>query len=92
LTQEASDVPIDPYKGPRFSQTTLAIDAAIAGQGIALASTALIERDVADGRLCRLFDATLSLPWQYYIVRPDESRCPDAVAALCRWLLAQRKG
>ena len=65
-------------KGPRFSQSALAIDAAISGQGIALTSEQLVERDLAAGRLCRLFDFALHLSLGYYVVYPEDRRdCGD---------------
>jgi DNA-binding transcriptional LysR family regulator len=44
---------IDWRKGPRFNQTALALDAALAGLGIALAPAALVATDLAAGRLVR---------------------------------------
>ncbi|RWE25882.1 MAG: LysR family transcriptional regulator, partial [Mesorhizobium sp.] len=40
-------------KNIRFNQTSLAIEAAIAGQGLALASLFFVEDDIASGRLVR---------------------------------------
>ena len=43
----------------RFSQTSLAIDAAIAGQGLALAADFLVEQDIDAKRLARAFAPTM---------------------------------
>ena len=73
--------------GPQFDQTSMVIDAAVEGQGIALARSALAARDLLAGRLIRLFDITLPAPFAYYIV------CPKAVAMMPKiklfkdWLL-----
>jgi LysR family glycine cleavage system transcriptional activator len=83
---------IDPGKGPRFSQSLLAIDAAIAGQGIALTSEPLAERDLAAGRLRRIFDFALALSSGYYVVYPQGSLETGAGRAMRDWLLAQHAG
>ena len=44
---------VDLERGPVFNQTSLAIDAAVAGQGVALARSALAVLDLAAGRLVR---------------------------------------
>jgi LysR family glycine cleavage system transcriptional activator len=43
-------------RGPRFAHCDLAYTAAEAGEGVALAYLALVEREIADGRLVRLFE------------------------------------
>jgi LysR family glycine cleavage system transcriptional activator len=80
---------VDVRKGPRFNQAALAIDAAVEGQGIALTSAPLVERDLAAGRLCRVFDFSLPLPLGYYIVYRQESRDSDSILAMRNWLIAQ---
>ena len=80
-----------PLKGPRFSQSSLAIDAAIAGHGIALTSEHLVERDIAAGRLKRLFDFSLPLSLGYYVVLPQTRVRRETSQQLRTWLLAQFK-
>jgi LysR family glycine cleavage system transcriptional activator len=80
---------VDPIKGPRFNQSSLAIDAAAAGQGIALANEPLVERDIAAGRLRRIFDFSFSLSLGYYVVYPEASPDSDAKRAMRDWLFAQ---
>jgi LysR family transcriptional regulator, glycine cleavage system transcriptional activator len=46
----------------------MAIDAAIDGQGIALARTALAAWDLCAGRLVRPFTLALRAPYAYWIV------------------------
>jgi LysR family glycine cleavage system transcriptional activator len=46
---------IDAQRGPRFSSSILTLQAAAAGQGVALASSTLIADDLATGRLIRPF-------------------------------------
>lgn len=79
----------DPTKGPRFSQSLLAIDAAVAGQGIALTSEPLVERDIAEGRLRRVFDFSFPMSLGFYVVFPQANAHSEALDAMRRWLFAQ---
>jgi len=63
---------IDWRKGPRFNQTALALDAALAGLGIALAPALLVESDLASGRLVRLARDELKGDFAYYLVHPAD--------------------
>ncbi|KML45216.1 LysR family transcriptional regulator [Burkholderia cepacia] len=82
-------VDVDPHKGLRFNQTSLAIDAAVAGQGIALATDPLVERDIAAGRLCKPFDFAFPLSVGFYLVYPAERRDDDAIAVMRGWMIGQ---
>jgi LysR family glycine cleavage system transcriptional activator len=75
--------------GPVLNRASMIIDAAIDGQGIALARTTLAAWDLINGRLVRPFTHALRLSKTYWIV------CPKATAALPKvvifrdWLLAE---
>ncbi|AOK07924.1 transcriptional regulator GcvA [Burkholderia sp. AU28942] len=79
----------DPTKGPRFSQSLLAIDAAVAGQGIALTSEPLVERDITEGRLRRVFDFSFPMSLGFYVVFPQANAESYALGAMRQWLFAQ---
>ncbi|WP_176478473.1 MULTISPECIES: LysR substrate-binding domain-containing protein [unclassified Mesorhizobium] len=81
-------------KNIRFNQTSLAIEAAIAGQGLALASLFFVEDDIASGRLVRPIPAVLAPGSDFYVVSPRKPRHPAPVAAVSSWLadLAGRGG
>jgi len=78
--------------GTRFNQTGLAIDAAVAGQGLALASPFFVAADLAAGRLLQaLPQVALRTGMDHYLVWPQRPRSDglvplDAVAA---WLLQE---
>jgi len=76
-------------KGIRFNQTALAIDAAIAGQGLALASRFLVERDLAAGRLALACEFSLKAAQDFYIVWPRKPRHPEQTFAARDWLKMQ---
>lgn len=74
-------------KGVRFSQTSHAIEAAIAGQGIALANSFFLTQDLADQRLARVFAGPLRGSADLYVVTPRHSRSV-ATQVVRDWLLA----
>ncbi len=76
-------------KAISFNQTSLAIDAAVAGQGIALADAPLVTDEIARGRLRQVFDAGLSADPGFYIVAPRHPRVPEPVKLMREWLLAE---
>ena len=75
--------------GPILNHASLLIDAAIDGQGIALARTALAAADLINGRLVRPFQITLSLKNTYWIVCPKATSALPKIAAFRAWLLAE---
>lgn len=76
-------------KSVKFSYASLAIDAAVAGQGIALASEPLIKDDLASGRLCSPFDVNLADGLGFYLVYPRTPRNSENVKCMRDWLLTQ---
>ena len=46
-------------RGLHFSQTSLAVQAAIGGHGVALGDSSLVADDIAAGRLVKPFELTL---------------------------------
>jgi LysR family glycine cleavage system transcriptional activator len=76
-------------RGPVFNQASLAIDAAVDGQGVALARTALAAWDILSGRLVRPFAFELPVPYAYWIVCPKVNADLPKIAAFRAWLLAE---
>lgn len=75
----------------RFSQTTLCLDAALAGQGIALASRFLVQRDLDAGRLVQPIDRALEGGQDFYALLPRQG-ASDAARRARDWLLAVAHG
>ena len=65
------------------------IDAAVDGQGVALARTTLAASDLISGRLVRPVDIALRLNNAYWIVCPKVSAAKPKIAAFRAWLLAE---
>ncbi len=80
---------VDASRGPRFSQASLALDAAAAGRGVALAFSVVAAADLAAGRLIRLFELGIPSAFAYYVVSPASTADRPKVQAFRRWLLAE---
>ncbi len=76
-------------RGPQLSQTSLAIDAAVSAQGIALARSALVDLDLAAGRLVRPLDAELAAEFAYWIVCPRSQATDPKIVRFRQWLMDQ---
>ena len=72
--------------GPSFTDPVLGIDAAISGQGIALAWQILAADALADGRLVAPFGVTAASGLGYYIVTSPAKKPSRKVAHFKRWL------
>ncbi len=82
---------VDAERGPRFSIEGMALEAAIAGQGVALASAALVEGDLKAGRLVQPFppSASQATAFSYYLVYPEAKAGDPKVMAFRDWVLAE---
>ena len=76
-----------PNPGPRFSLTTLAIDTALAGQGVIVVNRAFVAAELADGRLRRVMPQSLRAAPDYYILRKAEANRRPESDAVWHWCL-----
>ncbi|MCL2895037.1 LysR family transcriptional regulator [Brenneria tiliae] len=58
------------HESVRFADTNMTIEAALLGQGIALARSGHVEKEINDGSLVRLFAVPFPSPAAYYFVCP----------------------
>ena len=79
----------DPAAGPAFSDSSLVLQAAADGQGVALGRSALAAADLAAGRLVRPFDISLPSAFAYYVVCPLATADRPKIVAFRTWLLAE---
>ncbi|MCJ8340656.1 MAG: transcriptional regulator GcvA [Pseudomonadales bacterium] len=75
--------------GPQFDQTSMVLDAAVEGQGVALARSALAARDLLSGRLLRLFPQAMPAPFGYYLVCSKAAANHSKVQRFIAWVLEQ---
>lgn len=73
-------------RGLKFNQSSLVIEAAVAGKGVALAKAALALADLEAARLVIPFDLTTPTDFAYYIVHPPSKSSSLAVKAFKQWL------
>ena len=81
--------PFDAGGGPRFSQQAMAIEAAAAGQGIALADGLLAGDNLAAGRLVRPFEAEAVPDLGYFLVCTQDAAESARVHAFRDWIRAE---
>jgi LysR family glycine cleavage system transcriptional activator len=80
---------VDVARGPRFTNSALAIDAAVDGLGVALGVKPLVAADIVAGDLVAPFDVAVESGFAYYLVC-DEAIAERTQVALFRdWLLSE---
>jgi LysR family glycine cleavage system transcriptional activator len=79
----------DVTRGLILNQTSMVIDAAVDGQGVALARSALAAWDLIAGRLVRPFELDLPVPYAYWIVCPKATANLPKIAAFRDWLVGE---
>lgn len=76
-------------RGMRFTQPSLVIDAALAGQGVGLGKQRLVAADLAAGRLVSPFGVQHPVEFSYFLgIAPQKTRLAR-VALFRDWLLAE---
>ena len=79
----------EPTRGPMFSDTAHTMQAAVDGQGIALARSTLLGSDVHNGLLVRLFDISVPGNRKYYLAYPPRLANSPKLALFRQWVLAE---
>jgi LysR family glycine cleavage system transcriptional activator len=80
---------VDAKRGPIFDDASMALEAAIEGQGVALTRTALALDALARRRLVKPFDLPMPARFAYYIVCPTGTETRPKVKAFRDWLMEQ---
>jgi LysR family transcriptional regulator, glycine cleavage system transcriptional activator len=75
--------------GPVLNRASMVIDAAINGQGVALARTTLAAWDLINGRLVRPFPDSLPLSKTYWIICPKATSNVPKIVTFRNWLLTE---
>ncbi|MNH39146.1 DNA-binding transcriptional activator GcvA [compost metagenome] len=74
----------------RFDNYTLLIQAAIAGQGVAIGWGHLVDGLVEQGLLCRPLEGSLRSARGYYVVLPPRKRRGALIERFVDWLEQER--
>src|SRR5262249_25070747 len=80
---------VDLSRGPVLNQASMALDAAVDGQGVAVARSALAAWDLIAGRLVRPFELALPVSYAYWIVCPKATAHLPKIDTFRDWLLAE---
>ncbi len=78
-----------PDHGPRFSQADHAVDAALAGVGVALGRRALVVKDLDDGRLVAPFPTALGTRARFRFLCPEGTENRPQVVAFRDWVVQE---
>lgn len=84
---------IDADRGPRFNMETMVVQAAIAGQGVALVTSAYVADDIKQERLIQPFPETVNqdTKFRHYVVYPKTSGDNAKVVAFKDWIVDESK-
>ncbi|WP_312360404.1 transcriptional regulator GcvA [Ensifer sp.] len=82
---------VDAARGPVFLNSNGAIDAAKAGDGVALVRLSLVAREVADGVLVAPFPEGVMTGLAYHLVYPPAALDRPSVVAFRAWILEQAR-
>lgn len=83
---------IDTSRGPTFSLWELSLQAAIAGQGVALGRSALVEDYLKSGQLVKPFRISSPSEFGYYLVCQAERAQEAKIAAFRAWIKNEAAG
>lgn len=76
-------------QGPIFSHSSMVLQAAIYGQGVALGHNVLAKPDIDSGRLITPFNQVLVSDKAYYLVTRDEQPKDTKLDKFKKWLLSE---
>ncbi|MDO6585725.1 LysR substrate-binding domain-containing protein [Salipiger sp. 1_MG-2023] len=76
-------------RGLQLSQTALAVDAAVSGQGVALVSRFLVLREIHDAKLIELGHAIANDAQGFYLLSPRNMASKGAVKEAIDWLTSE---
>ena len=80
---------VDATRGPRFSHSSIALQSAVEGQGVAFGSESLAGDEIRAGRLVRPFDLSLPMNYAYYLLYPEAMATVPKIANFRDWILAE---
>jgi len=80
---------VDGARGPRFNQSSLVIEAAVNGRGVALAKRTIAQDDLDAGRLISPLQISTAVDFAYYLVHPKAKGRLPQVKAFISWIAAE---
>jgi LysR family transcriptional regulator, glycine cleavage system transcriptional activator len=77
---------VDGARGPRYNQSSLVIEAAVNGRGVALAKRTLAQADIDAGRLVSPLGVSTEVDFAYHLVHPKAKARMPQVKAFAAWI------
>ncbi|MGB1290681.1 MAG: LysR family transcriptional regulator [Pseudoalteromonas sp.] len=90
LSNQALGFP-DNHKKQSFNRTDIALQAAAAGQGVAIARASLVETDMLEMKLFKQVGRAVKMKYSYYFVCPHEKADHPVIANLRDWISKELK-
>ena len=84
----AAGLPAPPLAGPVFDSSRVMVEAALQGEGVALAPASMFGRELGEGRLVRPFEAQ-AVTGSYWLTRLKSRERTEAMQTFEDWLLGQ---
>ncbi len=84
----AGEPDIDTTRGLSYQHSNLVVQAAVQGDGVALARSVLVSSALAAGHLVKPFDLALPVNFAYYIVCPQGNENRPKIKEFRKWLAA----
>jgi LysR family glycine cleavage system transcriptional activator len=81
--------PDQPLEGPLFNDSTYSLQAAVRGEGVALARRSIVGEDLERGTLKRLFDLAVPCRESYWFVSTRESALSPPVKSFRDWVKSE---
>jgi LysR family transcriptional regulator, glycine cleavage system transcriptional activator len=74
-----------------FGTSSEAVDAAMTGDAVALADSAMVANDLSEGRLVRPFDLSIKVApeYAYFLVYPEAGAADPRIVAFREWMLSE---
>ena len=82
---------VDLQRGSRLTLSSMVVQAAIRGEGVALARSVLVEDDLASGRLVRPFAFDYPQSFSYYLVTAEADYQQKKIRAFWSWILDEAR-
>ena len=78
---------VDPTRGIYFSQGELVIEAAIAGQGVALVASVMAADAIESGHLVQSFETRLPVRLSFHLITTVQKSSDPKVCAFRQWII-----
>ncbi len=85
LKNQGIDMPVN-HSVQNFNRTDMALQASVAGQGIAIARASLVESDMLDMQLFHQVGRAIKMKYSYYFVCPHEKAEHPVIVNLREWV------